>query len=96
MATLSDDEVTAALAGLPGWSRRGDVIEKTYELATFPRAIEFVAAVAERAETANHHPDIDIRWRRVRLALTTHDSGGLTALDVELAGAAEELAGTYT
>lgn len=96
VARLSDDQVTAALAGLPGWTRDGDMIAKTYELATFPQAIAFVVAVGERAEAANHHPDIDIRWRRVRLALTTHDEGGLTEKDVDLAGEADGLAGRYS
>ncbi len=59
---------------------------RTYELATFPAAIAFVGRVAELAEAADHHPDLDIRYRKVRVALTTHDSGGLTAKDMELAG----------
>ena len=96
MARLTDAEVATALEGLPGWEREGDMIAKTYELATFPAAIQFVVAVGERAEAANHHPDIDIRWRRVRLALTTHDEGGLSELDVALAAEAESLAGTYS
>lgn len=96
MARLTDAQVAAALETLPGWEREGDMIAKTYELATFPLAIQFVAAVGERAEAANHHPDIDIRWRRVRLALTTHDEGGLSDLDVALAGEAEGLAGAYS
>jgi len=95
MARLTDDEITAALGGLPGWERAGDTIAKTYELGSFPAAIQFVAAVGERAEAVNHHPDIDIRWRRVRLALTTHDEGGLTEKDVALAGEAEAIAGEY-
>ena len=96
MAVLTDAEVTAALERLPGWERDGDVIAKTYELATFPKAIDFVVAVGEQAEAADHHPDIDIRWRRVRLALTTHDAGGLTEKDVALAGEAERLSGAYS
>lgn len=92
VARLTDDEVTAALAGLPGWAREGDAIVKTFECPTFPGAIDFVVAVAERAESANHHPDIDIRWRRVRLALTTHDAGGLTDKDIALATDIEALA----
>ena len=96
MARLTDTQVADALAGLPGWERDGDVIAKSFELATFPAAIQFVVAVGERAEAANHHPDIDIRWRRVRLALTTHDEGGLTDLDVALATEAEGLAGDYS
>jgi 4a-hydroxytetrahydrobiopterin dehydratase len=85
MARLSDPDVVAALVTLPGWVRRGDEIEKTFELPTVPAAVAFVVAVADRAEAANHHPDIDIRWRRVRCALTTHDEGGLTDKDVALA-----------
>lgn len=96
MARLTDAEVAAALDGLPGWDRDGDTIVKTYELSTFPAAIGFVVAVGERAEAANHHPDIDIRWRRVRLALTTHDEGGLSERDVALATEVEGLAGAYT
>jgi 4a-hydroxytetrahydrobiopterin dehydratase len=82
---LTDDEVTAALAGLPGWERAGDEIVKTYERASFPAAIAFVVRIGFFAEAADHHPDLDIRWRKVRVALTTHDAGGLTVLDVQLA-----------
>jgi 4a-hydroxytetrahydrobiopterin dehydratase len=82
---LAETEVVSALAGLPGWSRAGDEIEKTFERPSFPDAIAFVVRVGFLAEAADHHPDLDIRWRRVRVALTTHDSGGLTANDVELA-----------
>jgi 4a-hydroxytetrahydrobiopterin dehydratase len=90
---LSDAELTEALAGLPGWAREGDVVAKTYELATFPAAIALVADIAERAEAANHHPDIDIRYRRVRVALSTHDEGGITEKDLALATEIEALAG---
>ena len=65
MALLSDDEVTAGLDGLPGWERSGDEIVKTYQLASFPDAIAFVTRVGFFAEQANHHPDLDIRWRNV-------------------------------
>ena len=93
MAKLSDAQVDAALGVLPGWAREGDMIVKTYELPTFPEAIQFVVAVADRAEAANHHPDIDIRWRRVRLALTTHDEGGLSEKDVALAAEVDAVVG---
>ena len=82
---LTDNEVTAALAGLLGWERTGDEIVKTYERASFPAAIAFVVRIGFFAEAADHHPVLDIRWRKVRVALTTHDAGGLTALDVQLA-----------
>jgi 4a-hydroxytetrahydrobiopterin dehydratase len=92
MPLLPEAEVAAALAALPGWARVGDEIEKTFELATFPDAIAFVVRVGFLAEAADHHPDLDVRWRRVRVALTTHDSGGLTASDVDLAQQIEGVA----
>ncbi len=82
---LSDQDVTAALAGLSGWERAGDEIVKTYERASFPAAIAFVVRIGFLAEAADHHPDLDIRWRKVRVALTTHDAGGLSELDMQLA-----------
>ena len=91
MPLLSEAEVEAALAVLPGWSRSGDEIEKTFERESFADAIAFVVRVGFLAEAADHHPDVDIRWRRVRIALTTHDSGGLTANDTDLAREIEEL-----
>jgi 4a-hydroxytetrahydrobiopterin dehydratase len=93
---LSDAELAEALAALPGWTREGDVIEKTYELPTFPGAISFVGEIADRAEAANHHPDLDIRYRRVRVALSTHDEGGITEKDVALANEIEGLAEAAT
>jgi 4a-hydroxytetrahydrobiopterin dehydratase len=82
---LSDEDVTAALAALSGWERSGDEIVKTYERASFAAAIAFVVRIGFLAEAADHHPDLDIRWRKVRVALTTHDAGGLSELDVHLA-----------
>ncbi len=81
MPLLSDAEITAALSALPGWSRSGDEIEKTFELDSFPDAIAFVVRIGFLAEAADHHPDLDVRWRRLRVALTTHDAGGLTTKD---------------
>lgn len=92
MPLLPDDEVAAALGALPGWSRSGDEIEKTFERPSFPDAIAFVVRIGFVAEAADHHPDLDIRWRRVRVALTTHDSGGLTASDIAVARQIEEIA----
>src|SRR5256885_17259433 len=91
MAVLPDADVQAALAFLPGWGRLVNVIEKTFECPSFADAIAFVVRIGFLAEAANHHPDIDIRWRNVRVALSTHDAGGITAKDVELAGAIEEV-----
>jgi 4a-hydroxytetrahydrobiopterin dehydratase len=84
---LADAEIAAALAERPEWSRTGDEIVRTFECASFPDAIAFVVRIGFHAEAANHHPDLDIRWRKVRVALTTHDAGGLTTMDFELAAA---------
>ena len=93
MALLSDTEVKSALGGLPGWELAGTEIVKEYKFADFNEAMGFVNRVAQAAEAANHHPDIDIRWNKVRLALSTHSEGGLTKNDVALAGQIEGLAG---
>ena len=92
MARLSDDEITAGLADLPGWQRRDDEIEKTFELASFPDAVAFVTRVGFLAEKANHHPDLDVRWRKVRVGLSTHDEGGITGRDLGLAREIESVA----
>lgn len=89
---LSDDALRHALAERPGWSRDGDAIVRVYELASFMAVVRLVGAIAERAEAADHHPDLDIRYRRLRVALSTHDAGGLTQLDFDLAREIDELA----
>jgi 4a-hydroxytetrahydrobiopterin dehydratase len=94
MATMSDTEVKDALADLPGWEQTGSEIGKEFKFADFAAAMVFVNQVAERAEAANHHPDIDIRWNKVRLALSTHSEGGLTRNDFALAAEIESLSGT--
>jgi len=86
VALLSDEEITAALAGLPGWARSGEAITTAVELADFRAAILYTGAVAYLAEAANHHPDILIQWNRVTLTLSTHSAGGLTRNDMALAG----------
>ena len=91
MARLSDDEVRSGLANLTGWGRRGDEIEKVYELPSFADAIAFVTRVGFLAEKANHHPDLDVRWRKVRVGLSTHDEGGITDRDLGLAGEIESV-----
>jgi 4a-hydroxytetrahydrobiopterin dehydratase len=80
-----DLKINAALADLPQWKRTGQIISRTYEFADFPAAMKFVNAVADLAEQAQHHPDVDVRWNKVTLALTTHDAGGLTEKDFALA-----------
>jgi 4a-hydroxytetrahydrobiopterin dehydratase len=84
---LTENDVDAAVDEQHlKWTRQGDVLTTTVSLHDFAAALEFVNAVGAAAEAANHHPDIDIRWNKVRLALTTHDSGGITLLDLALAG----------
>jgi 4a-hydroxytetrahydrobiopterin dehydratase len=90
---LSDLEIQRALGTLPGWSRRGTVLTKTFAWPTFARAIEFVNRVATAADAANHHPDLDIRYTKVTCTLSTHDAGGITELDLRLAGDIERIAG---
>lgn len=82
---LSDGLIDTALAELPDWHRSGDSIVRTIESPSFPDAITLVVKVAEMAEAAGHHPDIDIRWRKVTYTLSTHSSGGITQLDLDLA-----------
>lgn len=87
MSRLDDAGVAQALRQLPGWERAGAEITRTYRFRDFREALAFVNRVGELAERAGHHPDIDIRYNAVTLALTTHDAGGLSAKDFELARA---------
>jgi 4a-hydroxytetrahydrobiopterin dehydratase len=89
MPPLDETRIAERLATLSGWERSGDEIVQTFELPSFPEAIAFVTRIAERAEAANHHPDLDIRYRKVRVALSTHDAGGLTDQDFDLAAEIE-------
>lgn len=87
---LSDPEIQQALSSV-AWERDGDRITKTVRLADFRAAMAFVNRLAEEAEELNHHPDISISWNRVELSVSTHDSGGLTTLDFDLARAVDAL-----
>jgi 4a-hydroxytetrahydrobiopterin dehydratase len=89
-ALLDDAAIDTALADLPGWEREGDAIMRTATLPSFPVAIGVVARVGEIAESRNHHPDMDIRWRSVTFRCSTHSEGGITQLDVDLAKAISE------
>jgi 4a-hydroxytetrahydrobiopterin dehydratase len=82
---LDDEEIERQLGDLPDWTRDGDTIRASYAAPDFLAGIALVQEVASAAETMNHHPDIDIRWRTVSFALSTHSEGGLTQLDIELA-----------
>jgi 4a-hydroxytetrahydrobiopterin dehydratase len=87
--TLSDIEIQRELGALPGWSRKAGAIVKTYQFRSFPEGISFVDRVAQIAESAGHHPDIDIRYTKITCLLSTHDSGGITQKDLDLAKAIE-------
>ena len=89
---LSDLEIQRALGSLPGWSRRGDILTKTFTFKRFSDGIDFVQRVARAADRVNHHPDIDIRYTKIVCALSTHDAGGITENDLSLAGTIESLA----
>ena len=93
MAALSDSEIQQALAGLPGWQRQGLAIQRTFQFADFKAAMQFVNRVADTAEQANHHPDIDIRYNKVVLSLVSHDSGGVTQRDVRMAQRINQIGG---
>jgi len=89
---LSDIGIQRELGALPGWSRRGAALTRTYRFPTFPSGITFVTRVADVAESMDHHPDIDIRHTRITFTLSTHDAGGITTSDVALAKEIERLA----
>jgi 4a-hydroxytetrahydrobiopterin dehydratase len=91
MPRLDDTAVEEGLQHLPGWERRGDQIVKTFVRADFAHAMVFVNEVADAAEAAGHHPDIDIRWNTVTLTLSSHAEGGLTDRDFQLAARIQEL-----
>ena len=89
---LSDLEIQRALGTLTGWSRRSDVLTKTFTWPTFAQGIAFVTRVAKAADAMDHHPDIDIRYTKVTCALSSHDAGGITERDLDLAKEIERVA----
>jgi 4a-hydroxytetrahydrobiopterin dehydratase len=92
MPVLSPEAAQTRLAQLSGWKIESGELVRTFELKDFVAALAFVNRVGELAENAGHHPDIDIRYNRVRLALVTHYAGGLTEKDFDLAGQIQGLA----
>ena len=93
MAKLTQQQIAAALQGLPGWTQDGEELRRQFQFADFRASMAFVNGVAEAAEAADHHPDIDIRYNKVNIALSTHSAGGITEKDVELAQHIEAIAG---
>jgi len=85
MVKMNDLKIQRELKNLKGWKRSGDAIEKKFEFKDFIQAMGFVNSIALLAERANHHPDIDIRWNKVQLVLSTHSDGGITQKDIALA-----------
>jgi 4a-hydroxytetrahydrobiopterin dehydratase len=92
MTKLDDDAVAAWVANHPQWRRDGDTIRRDVECTSFPAAIDLVNRIADVAEQRDHHPDIDIRWRTLHVALSTHSEGGVTAKDLALAEDFDRLA----
>jgi 4a-hydroxytetrahydrobiopterin dehydratase len=92
MAVLTDAEIQQALATLSGWQLNGTAIQRVFRFPDFKAAMLFVNKVAEAAERANHHPDIDIRYNTITMALVSHDSGGVTQRDVRMAETINKIA----
>ena len=88
---LSEPEIAAALGSVPSWRREGETLRRTIRCDTFRAAIALVGRVADAAEAADHHPDIEINWRRVSFSLTTKASHGLTARDIAMAATIDRL-----
>ena len=91
MRPLSDIEIQRALGALPGWSRKGNTLTRTYQFAEFPAGIDFLRRVADVAEAQAHHPDVDVRYTKLTFNLSTHDAGGITEKDFTLARAVDSL-----
>ena len=94
MARLTAAEVDRKLKNLPGWTRQGDFITKPFKFKEFMDGIGFVEKVAAIAEELEHHPDIHIVWTTVTLQIQTHDEGGVTPYDIDLAAEIEKRLGT--
>jgi len=89
---LPQSDIKALLKRLPEWETDKKSLERTFEFDDFTQAIDFVNEVAEIAEEEDHHPDIDIRWNKVRIVLSTHSEGGLTEVDFQVAAKIDTLA----
>jgi 4a-hydroxytetrahydrobiopterin dehydratase len=92
MERLGEEEIGSRLADLEGWERAGDAITKTFDRGNFVGSVRFVESLVEPAEEMNHHPDLEISWSKVKVSITTHAAGGLTANDFELARQIDALA----
>ena len=90
---LPDLDVQRSLGKLPGWARRGSALTKSYKFATFRAGIDFVNRAAAVADRMDHHPDIDIRFTKITCTLSTHDAGGITQKDLNLAAELDQVSG---
>ena len=91
MPALTTEQASLRLSAVPNWSKRAHTIFRTFKFAGFLESIAFVNRIARRAQKSNHHPDIDIRFDKVTLTLTTHDEGGITEKDFSLARQCDEV-----
>jgi len=91
MSALTPKQISLNLKGIPQWAKRAKTIQRTFEFEDFVGSIDFVNQVARKAQKADHHPDIDIRYNKVTLTLTTHDEGGITEKDFALARLCDEV-----
>ena len=92
MALLSEPEIESRLSDLSGWERKGEAIAKGFSCGDFVGSVRFVENLVEPAEEMGHHPDLEISWDKVKVTITNHAEGGLTANDFELAGKIDALA----
>ena len=95
MPALTTEQVTLQLKAIPDWSKRAQTIGRTFKFEEFMTGIDFVRRIAKQALKINHHPDIDIRFDKVTLTLTTHDEGGITEKDFLLARKCDEVASRF-
>jgi 4a-hydroxytetrahydrobiopterin dehydratase len=91
MSALHSKQIKLHLQAIPNWSKRAQTIHRTFKFEEFLNGIDFVNRIAKKAQTMNHHPDIDIRFDQVTLTLTTHDEGGITEKDFLLAKQCDEV-----
>jgi 4a-hydroxytetrahydrobiopterin dehydratase len=91
MTAFTTNEIKLHLKAVPDWTKRGKTISRTFKFEDFMHSLDFVNRVAKKAQKLNHHPDIDIRYDKVKLTLTTHDAGGLTEKDFTLAEQCDEV-----
>ena len=91
MGKLSENEINEALEALKDWQYRNNQIEKEFTFDTYMKGIDFVNWLAEKAEEQNHHPDLEVGWCKIKVAFTSHDSGGITERDVKMAKEAEAI-----